>query len=332
MSRLHQALIAGVVVQLILIAWVFWPHPASGGGSGAPVLGDLKPEDVAAFTITDEQGQRIKVARTQGGWALPDAGDYPVIEGKAATLLSKLAGLRAERPVTQTRDSHRRLKVAEDEFMRRIDLQAADGATTTLYIGSPAAGVGVHLRAAGHDEVYLASDLNLSELDAAPASWVDPLYFSLKPDGVISMTLKNANGEWAFAKGPQGDWSMQGQAPGETLDPGKVTELLSRVTSVSLMRPLGKSDEPGYGLAQPSVVVAIQAQGAGESKVHTLMFGAKEGDGSVALKSSDSPYYVRVAPYVAEGLSSMTRAGFLLQATATPGAGNAAGTPVPASQ
>jgi hypothetical protein len=321
MSRLQQALIAVLVAQLLLIAWVFWPRPAPASGGGAPLLGELKPADVAEFTITDDQGATVKVARLQDAWVLPEAGSFPVLDAKVTSLLSKLAGLRALQPVTQTSSSHEQLKVGDNAFLRRIQLQMASGTTTTLYVGSPAGGSGSHVRLANHDEVYLGEDLSVSDLGASPASWVEPLYFSLRPEDVTALTLKNDNGEWAFAKDSQGSWSVKDPVVGETLDPNKVTELVRQLSAIYLTKPLGKSDDPAYGLAQPAVTVLVRTQAEGQSKEHILTFGAKDpGDASVVLKSSDSPYYVRSAAYLADDLASMTRASFL-QPPPTPAVG-----------
>ena len=122
MTRLNQLLAGLLVVQLILAAVVFWPRTA-GGEAGEPLLPGLEPDQVVALTVTGDDGKSVKLARVDGRWVLPEAGEYPAIEENVTTLLQAVAGLKAERRVTQTSGSHARLQVAGDEVNRRLELE-----------------------------------------------------------------------------------------------------------------------------------------------------------------------------------------------------------------
>jgi hypothetical protein len=75
-----------------------------------------------------------------------------------------------------------------------------------------------------------------------------------------------------------------------------------------LLRPLGKEDNPAYGLDKPSAVVTLQTA----EKTITIQVGAKfREDNSYVVKSSESPYYVRVAEFSVKDLVEKSRDGFI---------------------
>ncbi len=106
---------------------------------------------------------------------------------------------------------------------------------------------------------------------------------------------------------------MKGLAEDETFDTSSITSLVSRVSSVRLLRPLGKETKEEYGLQEPNAVLVLHARSEeGTQTTYMLHVGAKsEEDNSYVLKSSESPYYVRVAEYTAKDWVEKTRDGFL---------------------
>jgi hypothetical protein len=328
MTRLNQVLAGLLVVQLILAAVVFWPRPA-GGEVGTPLLPGLEADQVVALTITGDDGQSVRLARTEGQWVLPDAGDYPVLEEKVSSLLQAIVGLEAARRVTQTSGSHARLQVAGDEFNRRVEIELADGTQHTLYLGSSPSYQAVHVRADGQDDVYLTSALTAEDAGAGATAWVNPAYLSLPAAEVVSLTLENANGTFRFTKEGE-EWMMDGLGDGESFDAGRFQTVLSRATMLSLVTPLGRDELPEYGMDAPAAVVTIKT-GGDAAKTYVLTVGAQDvQDQSYVVKSSESPYFVRVAQFAVNDLVTRARDAFLVATpTPLPGTPEAEGTPSP---
>lgn len=334
MSRLQQVLIGLLVVQVVLSVALFWPRPAPAGAGGAPLLG-VKADDISAVTVRDDQGKSIKLVKSgpatgagQAQWVLPDAGDYPVDASKITPLLTKLAEIKGNRLVGQTLAAQQQLKVADNAFSRRLDLETSSG-TKTLYVGSSGGAGSSHVRLGGQVQVYLGSGIAAGDFATDPASWSNQAYFSVPLSEIAGITLKNANGQWTFEKGADGQWTMKELATGETVNQGSVQNLASAVSYVPMTRPLGKTEDPTYGLAQPAAAVTVVAKGADGEKSYELTVGAKNAaDSSYVVKSSESPYYVRVDESSVKNLVEDRRDAFLqLPPTAMPGA--SAGTPAP---
>ena len=298
MNRLNRILAGLLVLQLVVAAVVLWPRPAAFGES-ASLLPAVNADEVVALTISDANDRSLTLARRDGSWVLPEAGDYPAEEERVTTLLTKIDALKANRVVTQTSASHKRLGVAEDDFERRIDLEMADGSHQRLYIGNSPTWQSAHVRADGQDDVYLTSELAAQDAGTESAAWVDTVYLSIPREQIVRITVENEQGMLELKK--EGEtWHLEGLAPDETLDETKVNSLLDRVTSVSLLEPLGKDQVAAYGLDQPLALVTIDTD---DGQGHILRVGAQDPeDNSYVLASSDSEYYVRVREFVVQNL------------------------------
>jgi hypothetical protein len=322
MIRRNQILIGALVLQLVLVVLVFWPRQAPAA-TGQALFPGVTADLIRSVSVTDAQGKTIRLSKGDDGWVLPEADDYPAVAEKVTALLDKIAGLTADRLIAQTSASHKRLKVAEDDFNARVEFDLSDGSQHRLYVGSSAGYGATHVRADDQDQVYMVSTLSSSDASSQATAWIDPVYFSVPQDEVVALTLENANGEFEFVKDEAGAWTMTGLAAGETLSQDAVKSLVSATSSVSMQQPLGKEEQAGYGLQTPAAVVTLKTHSEAEGdKSYSLRVGAQDAaDQSTILSSSTSPYYVRVSSYTASRWTDKGRDDFLQlppTATATP--------------
>jgi hypothetical protein len=307
MKRHNQILAAVLVIQITLSIVVFWPKSAATGAS-EPLFPDLQAGDILALTIADADGNSIVLRQVTGSWILPGADDYPAQADKITPLLDKIVGLTTGRLVTRTDASHKRLQVAPDDFVRRIDFETAGGTKHTLYLGSSPRYGATHFRVEGQSETYLTDDIPTWDTNATAASWVATAYLSVPQDDITKMTLENTNGTFTFAKDDEGNWTMDGLAADETLDETKVTDSIRRAASVNMTSPLGKEKLAAYGMDEPNAVVTLETA----DKTITLRVGAQNpADNSYVVISSESPYHVRVSEFSVKDLVEKTRDDFL---------------------
>jgi hypothetical protein len=311
MNRGNQILVAVLVVQIALAVLVFWPRQASVA-AGEPLLAGVEVDQIARVTIRDAAGEQVQLAKTDDGWVIADAGGYPATEGAVPELLDKLVGLRSGRLVAETAGSYQRLQVADQNYAHRVELKLEDGTLRTLYLGTSPSFGAIHVRVAEQTPVYLASDLSSADVGSRVSNWIDTSYFSVPQDQIVAVTLENRNGTFEFQKVGE-EWTMAGLAADETLDTGSVTSLVSRATSVRMLRPLGTEPMPSYRMDAPSAVLVLNARSPeGTATTYTLHVGARsEEDSSYVIKSSESPYYVRVAEFTAQDWVEKDHQGFL---------------------
>src|SRR4051812_15631452 len=125
LSKFHKVLIGLLVVQLALVAIV-----TLTGGHDAPVTPRplLAGFDVAAVTRVQIYGNDGKLAVDLGkrdtAWTVTSAFDYPAETSKITDLLSPLAKLVVTEPLATSPTRQKQLKVADDQFERRLVITA----------------------------------------------------------------------------------------------------------------------------------------------------------------------------------------------------------------
>ncbi len=324
MSRRNLILTLALIAQVMLILLITTLRAPSSSAGAGPLLGDTQTADITRLVIQDKEGKRIELARQAESWTLPQYDDFPADAGRITPFLDKLIGVRTSRLIARTPASHERLQVSAGNYVRRIEITRAGGATQTVWMGASAGGSATYVRVDGSDEVYLADGLSSFDAGVEATSWINTTYLQVAQDQVNTLTLSNANGLFEFEKDASGAWTMKGLSAGETLDAAKVTELLSRLSFLNMARPLGKTARPEYGLDAPAATITVTLKQENASpKPIVLRIGAQDAsDNTYAVSSSESPYIVRVSNFTVESFVTRGRQDFLVSPptpTATPG-------------
>ncbi len=306
MNKLNRILAGVLAVQLVVLAVVLWPRRRTESG-GKPLI--ERTAEVTRITIRDATGSEVVLSKTGDQWVLPAADDYPTQADQVSKFLGQMEKIDQGRLVTKTADSHKRIKVAANSFERLITLEWADGTQHRLYLGTSPSYGAVHVRLDDQPEVYLTSTLSSADASATAASWVDTQYLTIPQEQIVALNLENGNGRFELIKTEAGTWTMNGLQVGEMVNENNVTSLLGRVASIRMIAPLGKQARPEYQLDPAAALVEVITRDAtGISKTYRLRVGAKnEADSTYVIISSESPYYVRVAEYVAQLFVSRTR-------------------------
>jgi hypothetical protein len=311
----HQQIMAGIlVVQIILGVITFWPRSGSAGAA-QPVFPGLDVANIATLTITDDQSARIILRRSGENWSLAEAGDYPAQASSITPLLDKFTQLDTATLVARTDASHKALQVADDNYVRRVDIGMRDGTTHTLYLGSSPRYTATHFRVAGQNETYLTAALSTWEMNTAATSWIDTAYRTIDVATVTEVTLQNANGFFKFIKTEDDTWTLADLAADEIIAPAKTADIVSKTTRITLQRPLGLTEEASYGFAAPAATVTLTME---DGSVTTLRVGAKFDGSNYAVKASESPYYVAVTEFNVKPLIENDRAAFMEEPTPEP--------------
>ena len=182
MNRHVKALSLVLAVQLAVLAGVlFWNQRAASTPAGALLQVDRAKID--GIVIVDEKGAKLKLARTEGGWTLPDSRGLPADGEKVGQMLDKLIAASAPWPVATSSESAKRFEVAADKFQREIQLLEQDKVVGDLYFGTSPGFKKVHARRADSDDVYAVAFANY-EATARADDWLDKAL--LKPNGDVT--------------------------------------------------------------------------------------------------------------------------------------------------
>ncbi|MCX6045759.1 MAG: DUF4340 domain-containing protein [Chloroflexi bacterium] len=313
MDRRNQILSAVLIIQIALVAFVFWPSQNSNAAVGKLLTG-VKAADVTDVKIQDDK-KTVHMAKTDGKWVLPDNGNYPVNEIQVNQIISKVLAVDTSRLVASTAASHKRLKVDDKDFMRRIDLTTSDGKAHTILVGTSPNVRATNVRAAGSDPVYLSGDVTGADISTEMASWIDATYFTANQPDIKAIAFANAKGKFDFTHTISNTWTLVGLAKGEQFNQDNFSTRLTRVGSLQMLEPLGKEAKPEYGLDKPSatLTVTVQPTTTVPATVTTFVIGAKDAtSNSYVVKSSRSDYYVRIASFTLDSFVEDDRSQFLV--------------------
>jgi len=311
MNRRNQILSGLLLLQVVLIAIVFWPGPGANA-SVEPLFAGVVLDDVQAITI--QQGEdRLHVARGGDGWVLPEADDFAVTSLTATDTISKVLEIDTRRLVADDTSSHARLQVTAEDAVRTVDLETSDGEILTLLVGSSPSFRSTNVRRSDSDNVYIANGLQATDLKTDYGSWIDTSYLAIPQSDITGLTVANGQGTLTFTEVSTDTWTLADLAEDETFNQNNLTSLLTRISGLNMVQPLGKEAAPEYGMANPGATMTIDWQtAAGEAERTTLTIGAEPlADGNYVIKSSDSDYYVKVAQFTVENILERDRTDYL---------------------
>jgi len=306
MTKLQRILVIVLAVQLALTGFVFWPR--GGAQTSQPLLKDFTADQVVDLSVSDANGATVSLEKQGDGWVLVGTGGFAAETSRVDAALQLLVDAKRNRQVANTADTHKRLQVAADSFLRRVDLTFTDGSTQIIYLGTSPASRATHVRLDGEDAVYLVGNLTANDFGATPASWIDTLYLNLPLESVQSLVVTNANGAFELNKDTGGTWKFSGRQPGEELQTTRITALVNSLAQLRMSAPVGTSVRPEYGLENPLALAQISANQDGQTQTFTLRVGAQdEASGEYYAWVEDNDYVVKITAATAQSLISLKR-------------------------
>lgn len=332
LNRTNLYLAALLALQVILLAVVAVTSTGTESRMVAPILSEVAIADVGRLLIADNLENEMTFARGESGWVLPDADDFPLDSAKIDEMLAKLAAMDTRRLVASNPANFARLEVKDDDFRRRITLQAGES-SAVLYLGGSGGANTVYVRRGDENEVYLGSGLSSWELSTQVSTWLDANYVDVPVDDLLEINVRREDGSFTFLR--DGDnWTYAGLGEGEVFEDTRMPLVSRNAATIRMQAPLGLEALAEYGLDAPAVVVDVRyrqllepetesadepAEGAAETvdepaepeyteATYSLTFGATMEDGDIVLKSSEAEYYVLARDTVLNAFTNLVHA------------------------
>ncbi|GBE13482.1 hypothetical protein BMS3Bbin14_00490 [bacterium BMS3Bbin14] len=316
-----------LIIQAALIVYLYRP------GQGAPppatlLFSGLRPEMVTSFTITDNMGKTISLAKIKQAWTVGSDG-YPGDNDKINNLVRRIAGLKSSRLVSRTRGSHSRLKVGDELFNRKIVLSGPDRKkAVTFFLGTAPSARTIYLRRAGEDDVYEVSGLSIWKLQTDKESWWQRKYVAVKNADLQSLTLTNHGKIISLQRDAKGNWQLAGTPADRKLDRNRVTKLLNSVCRISISGYEGKNFAP-----RDKAIATITYKT--RDKTFKLRIWPKNNKANEqVIKNSQSRFYARLEPYILQDTLELKKSDLLLKlkqpSKQPPAAAEKKGAPAPA--
>lgn len=171
MTRISQVLSLLLAVQLLIAAAVFWPKQDRGDQDARAAILALETEAIDRIDISDGDSS-VQLARSGGGWILPEYFSLPVATSRVDKVLKDLPSQRRGWPVASSDSAVTRFEVDEASYQRRVGFYSADTLAGEIFLGSSPGFRKVHSRPGGDRQVY-AIEFSSFELPTTNTDWLD---------------------------------------------------------------------------------------------------------------------------------------------------------------
>ncbi len=294
-----------LIMQAALIVYLYRP------GQGAPppaasLFSGLRPKTVTSFTITDNLGKTLRLAKIKQAWTV-GPNSYPGDNDKINNMIRLVASLKSSRLVSRTKGSHSRLKVGDELFNRKIVLSGPDHKkAVTFFLGTAPSAKTIYLRRAGDNDVYQVNGLSTWKLPTDQESWWQVKYVAVNQADLQSLTLTN-HGQINLQRDAKGKWRLTGTPDDRKLDRNRVTKLLNTVCGISISGYEGKDFTP-----QAKAIATITYKTRDKTFNLRVWPGNNKADKQV-IKNSQSRFYARLEPYVLKDTLELKKSDLLLK-------------------
>jgi hypothetical protein len=257
LTRFHKGLIVALIVQVALLVVVLATGRDSGTLAEHALLPGFDAAKVTKLTISSAESKpAIELAKGSAGWVVASAFDYPVDDAKITGLLGPLAKMSAAAPIATQAGRHKQLKVADDDYERKIVI-TADGKTATLYVGGSAGTRRTAVRFGGDDDVYAVSGITPYLAGDEPRDWIASSYASVGKDDLAKVTIAHGATKLELTRGDAAaPWALaiDGAAVTEPLDTTAIDRLVNDATSIGATAP----GDPKRDASTPAATITLE--------------------------------------------------------------------------
>lgn len=267
LTKLHKILIGLFVTQLVLAVAMLVGSDESAAAREVPLLGGFDAAKVTRLQITSPGKPSIDLVKRGESWVLASSFDYPVATTKITDVLAPLAKMAAAAPMATQRSRHKQLRVADDEYERKVTL-TADGKDTVLYIGGPAGARRTAVRKATDDRAYAVQGVSAYAAGIEPQQWVDTSYVRVPRDEVASIAIERSGSRLQLARSDTAwtatlDGVPLARAAGESLDTSAIDAIVDAASSINLARP----GDPTRDASKPLATITIDRKASDNASV-----------------------------------------------------------------
>lgn len=299
--RAFLALLAVTVASVALAAWAVATRdvPVTTLALDRAFLPDLagRVEQVAEITVRTAE-RTMTARRTDGGWVLAEAADYPVDPEQVRGIVLGLAEMRLLEAKTDNPDRLARLELEsldrEGAKSRLVTLRDADGnVLAELVLGKRKFSLygpgkaGMYVRLADSNQAWLAN--RAIEVPDEPLDWLERKILELPKEQIAEAVLQPGTADAAILRRTnpeQEEFVMVGLPAGRELDSDKVGRLTGAFGTMSMLDIAAADGKEGLeprGRAifrtfdGPEVEVAVSTVGEGDDAEWWIALAVREG-------------------------------------------------------
>jgi hypothetical protein len=310
MKKLRFWLTGLLFIQLLLAVALLWSNQWEAKQNQPKPLLNIDWQAIDKIAIRDKK-TGFSAVKSGETWLLSDI-EILADKESLGELLRNLQRLQTSWPVATSPNSHKRFEVAEDKFVRRIQLYSGNDLVGELFLGSAPGLRQSHARITGSDSIYT---VELDTLNILPSrnQWIDKALIAAK--NIISIqgpdyNLKKTGLSWSFNR--SGPSIFLGNTDLGKINQDKVDELAGALSNLRIQRVANTAAEINSALTDK--VTLIVSDGENRWIYELLEYGANH-----FIRRSDIDVLFSVERDVYEEISNVRQADLILAKPDTSG-------------
>lgn len=280
MNRALLALLALFIIQCGIVAFIYWPGGSAEQATATVPFAPFNPDTIDQLIIGDEYDNEVVLTRSGERWIIPGLHGLPADSARIEALLDGFASGSDGWPIAHSTTARQRFQVDDNNYQRRLELDAGGVTVDIFYLGTSPGFGKVHARN-GKQEAIFSIALNNFELPAVADKWLDPRLLQVRVPVRIDSDLYHLRLE-------DGTWLT---GTDSIPDDSELTILL---TTLKTLEVLGVADEDqARSLADLEADLIMQVESlAGTVTLELIAHGEQ-----YFVYSSEYPLFFQISEY-----------------------------------
>ena len=261
-----------------------------------------------------EKSVLLEKARKSGEWALPEFDGFPANSQAVVQLIDRLTNTELGMQVSKQADSFDRMKVADNNFERKVEIGKASE-IKTIFFGSAPALRQAHARLSGEKIVY-AVKFAPGDIDLKASDWIKKdllVVDEKKVQTVMSGNIKIQRTENVDVDGQEGSkpaWKLfVNNKPAESQDNEKVDEFVKEIADMQI-DSIGLDADIGNVSKKNTFLISLELEGG---KKIEYRFAKLNGEEDYLMTTSSRPESFRLPPLASQKLLELSRPNSLIK-------------------
>jgi len=302
-SLTNKILFGLLCIQLCILIILFWPYKLRENSLNT--FADITLDSFESLKISDLNSNSTLIGFVDNQCVLIVSENYPCDSDKLKEFITLINKFDEGELISISADSHRTLKVHADVYERYLEIKLTTGDIIKMYLGTTPRLRSTHFRLTDSEKVYMSPNYTNSKFLAVSNGWVETEYFKIKEESVNSFVVNNQRGRNQFVKNETGDWSILDKSSPGSLNQVKIKSVLSKITSISLRKPVGMERKPEFGYDDANAIVEIYGSDSNKDKFSYILTVGSEYSGTESnvndvlfyVKATNKDYWVLVPEY-----------------------------------
>ena len=259
-----------------------------------------------------EKSVLLEKAKKSGEWGLPEFDGFPANSQAVVQLIDRLTNTELGMQVSKQADSFNRMKVADNNFERKVEI-GKPSEMKTIFFGSAPALRQAHARLNGEKIVY-AVKFAPGDIDLKASDWIKKDLLVVDENKIRAVMAGNIRIQRTEGvdgqEGSKQDWKLfVNNKPAQSQDNEKVNELVKEIADMQI-DSIGSNADIGNVNEKNTFFISLELK---EAKKIEYTFAKLNGEEDYLMTTSLRPESFRLPPLASQKLLELSRPNSLMK-------------------